>query len=98
MHQRLLADDPVGDERSGALKRHHAGAQMLVEDIPMPIHHGGAIHLAESLTDPALHRTMNGPSQYRSTSLSGRTKRRPPKSRVAVSSPSATTVAYRRSP
>ena len=41
VNQGLLADDAIGDQRSGALERDHTGPQILVVDVPLPAPDGG---------------------------------------------------------
>src|SRR5881397_3063998 len=52
MGEGLLADDAVGLQRSAALERDHASAELVVEDIAVLHRDGHAVELAEPLPDP----------------------------------------------
>src|SRR4029077_13931256 len=52
MGERFFPHDAVGLERSAPLKGDHAGAQSIVEDIPILGRNGTAVQIAQALPDP----------------------------------------------
>src|SRR5574337_1539713 len=52
MDQRLLSDDPIGQERPTTLEGDHPGTEVVVEDLAIPSSFGDAVELGELLSHP----------------------------------------------